>query len=239
MLDPDKTRRPRRLRLPRRRSTRLLLVGVVVVALLAPAAWANHQFTDVPTASPHHNDITTIARAGVTGGCGAGLYCPTQTVQRDQMASFIARTLRASTPFFRTAIGSGALDPDASPIACQTGDITSTVATVASFWGHVALRQGTAGELGYSVQPVISTDGGATWTGVPTIVSYSTSVTNGGWTNATQALVVNLGVLGVNPPTRLGMRVARESGTVDASDSRCRIQAQVSYSDAGLPPWAP
>ena len=240
MHDADEIRRPRRIRFPRRRSTRfLLLAGVIAIAALAPAAWANHQFTDVPTASPHHNDISTIARAGITGGCGPGLYCPTQTVQRDQMASFIARAMRASTPFFRTAIGSGTLDPDASPVVCQTGDITSSVATVASFWGHVTLRQGAAGELGYSMQPVISADGGATWSGVPTILSYATSVTNGGWSNATQAIVVNLGVLGVNPPIRLGIRVARESGTVDASESRCRVQAQVHYTDAGLPPWAP
>ena len=239
MHDPDESRRRRWIRFPRGRVPRFLLVAGVAIAALAPAAWANHQFTDVPTASPHHADISTIARAGVTGGCGPGLYCPTQTVQRDQMASFIARTLRASTPLGRTAMGSGALDPDASPIACQTGEITSSVATVAYVTGHVSLRQAAAGELGYSVQPVISTDGGTTWLGTPSVISYMTSVTNGGWSNASQSIVVNLGALGVNPPTRIGMRVARESGTVDASDSRCRLQAQVTYSDAGPPSWGP
>ena len=173
------------------------------------------------------------------GGCGPGLYCPTQTVQRRPDGSFIARTLRASTPLGRTAMGRvrSTRMQARSPVRRERSRPPSPT-TVAYVSGHVSLRQAVAGELGYSVQPVISTDGGAT-SGVPTIVSYSTSVTSGGWSNASQSIVVNLGVLGVNPPTRIGMRVARESGTVDASDSRCRIQAQVTYSDAGPPPWGP
>ena len=56
-------------------------------------AWANHQFSDVPNASPHHGDISSALAAGITGGCGAGLYCPDQAVRRDQMATFLARGL--------------------------------------------------------------------------------------------------------------------------------------------------
>ena len=91
MHSPVEERRSRRIRMPHRWWTRLTLGGLVLAALLAPAAWANHQFADVPAASPHHNDISNIADAGITGGCAAGLYCPSQAVTRDQMASFIAR----------------------------------------------------------------------------------------------------------------------------------------------------
>ena len=91
MHSPDDERRSRRIRMPRRWWTRLTLGGLVLAALLAPAAWANHQFVDVPAASPHHADISNIADAGITGGCGPGLYCPSQAVSRDQMASFLAR----------------------------------------------------------------------------------------------------------------------------------------------------
>jgi hypothetical protein len=93
MHSPETEGRSRRVRMPRRWWSRLLLGGIVLAALLAPAAWANHQFSDVPTASPHHADISAIASVGITGGCAPGLYCPTQAVQRDQMASFIRRGL--------------------------------------------------------------------------------------------------------------------------------------------------
>jgi Tol biopolymer transport system component/plastocyanin len=46
-------------------------------------------------ASSHENDINRIAAAGLTTGCNAALhlYCPTQKVRRDEMASFLARAL--------------------------------------------------------------------------------------------------------------------------------------------------
>jgi hypothetical protein len=93
MHSPETEGRSRRVRMPRRWWSRLVLGGIVLAALLAPAAWASHQFSDVPNSSPHHNDISAIAGAGITGGCAPGLYCPSQAVQRDQMGSFLARGL--------------------------------------------------------------------------------------------------------------------------------------------------
>ena len=83
----------RRIRWPRRRRSQLLVVALVAVTAVVPVAWANHQFSDVPTGSPHHGDISSIVAAGITGGCGAGVYCPDQAVRRDQMASFLTRGL--------------------------------------------------------------------------------------------------------------------------------------------------
>jgi hypothetical protein len=84
---------------PSRRHTRLRPtwkragLAVAALALIAvPAAWASHEFNDVPTSSPHHADISAISAAGITSGCGPALYCPDQFVRRDQMASFINRT---------------------------------------------------------------------------------------------------------------------------------------------------
>ena len=238
MNDPDGTRQARHRRLPRRRSTRLFLVAGALAIALVPAAWASHQFTDVPTASPHHDDISTIARASITGGCGPGLYCPTQAVQRDQMASFLARTLRAATPVIRVGNGSGAIDPDANPIICQTADFTFPVSLRGFAYGHVALRQGVAGELGYKVNLTFSADGGATWVdSSDPFNSFATTYNNGAWSNASQ-------MLGYLPGTggglrRVGIRVTRDSGVADASDSRCRLHIQLDYADAGLPPWGP
>ena len=103
MHSPDNEGRSRRIRMPRRWWSRLVLGGIVLAALLAPAAWANHQFSDVPAASPHHADISNIADAGITGGCAPGLYCPSQAVQRDQMASFLGSQIARNVP----VVGSG------------------------------------------------------------------------------------------------------------------------------------
>ncbi len=48
-------------------------------------------------------DINRVAAAGVASGCGTRLYCPTASVTREQMASFLARALHlppSATDFF-------------------------------------------------------------------------------------------------------------------------------------------
>jgi len=101
---PDSERRTRRMRLPRRWWARLAVAAVVVGAIGVPVAWAGHTFSDVPDSSPHHDDVSALAGAGITGGCAPGLYCPTAAVRRDQMASFLRRGLG------RTAFVQGADD---------------------------------------------------------------------------------------------------------------------------------
>jgi len=54
------------------------------------------EFADVPTSSPFHNDILTIATAGITSGCGGSDYCPTSPVRRDQMAAFLLKAEHGS-----------------------------------------------------------------------------------------------------------------------------------------------
>ena len=47
-------------------------------------------FSDDET-STHEANINRLAAAGITTGCGVGLFCPKAHVLRDQMASFLAR----------------------------------------------------------------------------------------------------------------------------------------------------
>lgn len=59
-------------------------------------------FRDV-VSSPFIDDITWLFYAGVTQGCGGGLYCPKSTVTREQMASFLVRAFDlapSSTDYF-------------------------------------------------------------------------------------------------------------------------------------------
>ncbi len=48
-------------------------------------------FGDVPCPSAFADWIEAFAAAGITGGCGGGLYCPGNPVRRDQMAVFLLK----------------------------------------------------------------------------------------------------------------------------------------------------
>jgi hypothetical protein len=63
----------------------------LVIAAVPILALAAATFDDVPPSSPYFSDITALANAGVTTGCGGGNYCPKDTVTREQMAAFMNR----------------------------------------------------------------------------------------------------------------------------------------------------
>lgn len=67
------------------------MASFLVRALGLGPATADY-FTDDET-SIHENDINRLAEAGITVGCAAGRFCPTGTVRRDEMASFLVRGL--------------------------------------------------------------------------------------------------------------------------------------------------
>ena len=66
-----------------------LSTGPVPAAPTPPAP--DTRFWDVPATHGHFAPIEDIAKRGVTSGCDRFLYCPTETVTRAQMASFIFR----------------------------------------------------------------------------------------------------------------------------------------------------
>ncbi len=61
----------------------------------APAAAT---FNDVPTGAQFFQFVEALAKSGITGGCGAGAYCPTQPLTRGQMAVFLAKGLGLVEP---------------------------------------------------------------------------------------------------------------------------------------------
>ncbi len=77
-----------------RAARRLTVVGIVALMLAVPVAVsAGHVFSDVPTSSTYHTTVARLVGAGITGGCGAGKYCPNAAVTRGQMAAFLNRGL--------------------------------------------------------------------------------------------------------------------------------------------------
>ena len=73
-----------------------LLKGIHGSAYTPPAVAGNTGFTDVATDYWAAAWIKQLAAEGITGGCGVGLYCPENTVTRDQMAIFLLRSTHGS-----------------------------------------------------------------------------------------------------------------------------------------------
>ena len=63
-----------------------------------PPACTTPKFNDVPCSSPFAPWINELANRGITGGCGAGNYCPTAVVSRDQMSVFLTATYGLPIP---------------------------------------------------------------------------------------------------------------------------------------------
>ncbi|MFY9550633.1 MAG: right-handed parallel beta-helix repeat-containing protein [Thermoanaerobaculia bacterium] len=53
-------------------------------------------FLDVPPADPFHSFVVTVARHGITAGCGGGNYCRNASVTRAQMAVFLLKAEHGS-----------------------------------------------------------------------------------------------------------------------------------------------
>lgn len=70
----------------------LALVMMVTAAIAIPTdTSASHNFSDVPTSLIFHEEVSRIADAGITTGCGGGKYCPFDPVSRLAMAAFMNR----------------------------------------------------------------------------------------------------------------------------------------------------
>ncbi|HEY9285229.1 MAG TPA: S-layer homology domain-containing protein [Pyrinomonadaceae bacterium] len=52
-------------------------------------------FADVPESSPFHLVVSKLAARGITGGCGAGLFCGDSTITRAQLAVFLIEAMGA------------------------------------------------------------------------------------------------------------------------------------------------
>ena len=102
---------------PNDQVTRAEVATWLVRAFDLPAT-ANDYFSDDET-SPNEDDINRLAAAGLTSGCGAGIYCPTRVLKRGELATFIVRALglpTTSTDYF-TDDNSSVHEPNINALA--------------------------------------------------------------------------------------------------------------------------
>jgi hypothetical protein len=62
-------------------------------------------FSDVPVGTPHAAAIEQIYRDGITAGCGAGLYCPSNPLLRRHFAVFLMRIIYGASYSPPPAVG--------------------------------------------------------------------------------------------------------------------------------------
>lgn len=55
-------------------------------------------FADVPSDAFGYAQIEALAASGISGGCGSGIYCPSEPVTRAQLAIFLAKALGLHWP---------------------------------------------------------------------------------------------------------------------------------------------
>jgi photosystem II stability/assembly factor-like uncharacterized protein len=102
-----------RLYCPNNGITRQEMAALMVRAVTGASTPAIYNptpyFTDVPTTSPFFPYIQKMMDLGITIGCASGLFCPTGTIPRWQMAIFMVRArlalhgagfATATTPYF-------------------------------------------------------------------------------------------------------------------------------------------
>jgi len=77
---------------------RLGTTTIAVVAFIAGtltagvgAVWAEHQFSDVPTNHPFHNDIDWLTKNGIAQGYPGEVFKPADPVSRQAFAAFLHR----------------------------------------------------------------------------------------------------------------------------------------------------
>lgn len=202
----------------------MLAVALAIPLATRPASAApcagfpDVQDTDVTCAS-----VEWIRNRSITLGCGGGMYCPSQVVSRASMALFLNRFGTALTPqlaFVENSLGS--IDPDDPAVLCATAPVAAAgytrQALVSASFGGLA-----AGEVGYAARPMVSTDGGNSWSPLGTI-AIRESVAGVAWTQSGSA---GVHAIPAGSSVRFALDVSRESGTAGFTQGRCQLVASV------------
>jgi hypothetical protein len=126
----------------RHRPSPFVLIVVVTGLALSSAAYATHDFSDVPTSSPFHDDISWLAESGITTGFPDDTYRPNEPVSRQAMAAFMRR-LAGQDPDVEPVV-------DAATLGGQTADDLRDLGAVFGFGdiNIIGTTPATATEIG-------------------------------------------------------------------------------------------
>lgn len=207
----------------------------LALAVFAPPGFALPcaGFTDVEDTDSFCPSVQWLRNRAVTNGCTTTTYCPTDVVTRATMALFMNRLGAALTPQVAFAEASlGTVDPDLSPALCQTA-VTAAATYPRQAMISAAFGGLSTGDTGFSLRPLVSTDGGSTWAPLGA-VPIRESIAGAAWGNAGVSGTVQIPAA---QSVRFAVRVDRESGMGDFSQARCQVVANVMNANGTSPPF--
>jgi serine protease AprX len=119
-------------------TTMILAVDDSLGGCVVPAADAmvSVDFLDVPPANAFHDFVNTVARNGVTAGCGLGNYCPSSPVTRAQMAVFLLKAELGASHVPPPATGTLFLDVPADSFAADWIEELASLGVTAGCGGN-------------------------------------------------------------------------------------------------------
>ena len=200
-------------------------------ALAAPCAG----FTDVQDSHGFCPNIAWLKNRAVTFGCTETTYCPDGSVNRLQMAAFMNRLGNALTPVqLPIDAAPGAVDLDLGVVICQTQDFPVAVYP-RSAYADLSFNAKAVADVGFAVDLVMSSNGGASWTNLNTIP-------NRGFVQANRwGGLADYGAadLTVGQTVRWGVRLTRGgiTGAADLSDTRCQLRVLIHSRDGAASPF--
>jgi beta-lactam-binding protein with PASTA domain len=207
------------------------------IALVVSLGLPCSEFDDVAATSGFCANVEWLKNREITLGCNATSYCPGSAVIRLAMAAFMNRLGDALTAVtFAIEQASLAFDPATAQIVCATGEHD-----VAGFprRAHVdaVARFLSSGNTGIVVEPVASTDGGATWVGLAA-QTHRGSALAGRWSSL-RALAHR--DLAVDETIRFALRVSRGGlpGTGVIADGSCNLRVRIDNRNGGSSPFDP
>jgi hypothetical protein len=181
-------------------------------------------FTDVNPADPFCQHVEWIRSRGITQGCTAGTFCPSDAVSRLAMAAFMSRLGSALTPVVLNVDTTPGVVPLAlSPVTCQTGDFAVD--------GYTRRAQATAavgakasGNIDFAVELVASFDQGQHWTALAKLSRLGLSANR--WSSVT---ALGTADLAVGQTVRFGVRFGTGGAPFagDLTDSTCQLRVEI------------
>lgn len=227
------------------KSFAVAIASLVAVAAGAPAAAQSCAgFTDVLSSNGFCPNVEWLKNRAITTGCtSTTVYCPNDPVTRLSMAAFMNRLGTALTPIdLAPASAAGAvLNPTLNPVVCPTaapGFAVTGFPRRAYVNGAAHLSSPNAA-VDIVASIVMSTNNGASWTGVANTSHYATL-----YSGATPAQHVSLAPFGwvdlaVGQTVRFGIGITRFAGTGTGITIACDLAVQIGNRNASVSPLDP
>jgi len=188
-------------------------------------------FVDVPPVAPECNALGWLRNRSITRGCLPYFFCPDAATSRVAMAALVERAGQSMTPVSHSIeLDAGVLDLATRPVVCSSPDLPA-LAQDRMLQIDAVLSTVSASAVSLAIEPVVSVDGGSTWTAVintPTAASLTTLL----WGNVKSFVSLHVEA---GTKLRVGLRIGpagSESGTL--AQSACRVFARFSNTNSML-----